>query len=96
MAKGTLVVDHSNASLSGASQALVSEDATRQFLMIQNESATNYIAVNLTGGVAALNTGGSVTIPPLKALIISEGFIPTNAITVIGTAGDDVTCYTNP
>lgn len=95
MPRGTLVSDHSNASLSGSSQTLLAEAADRIYLMVYNPSATNYIAVNPTGGTAALNTAGSITIPPLKAWIPDE-FVPTNAMTVIGTAGDDVTCITSP
>lgn len=95
MPRGTLISDHSIASLSGASETLLAADSSRQFLLVYNPSATQYIAVNPTGGTAALNTAGSITIPPLKAWSPDE-FVPTNAMTVIGTAGQPVTCVTNP
>lgn len=54
---------------------------------VHNPHATNSIAINLTGGTAALNTAGSITIAP-------GGFWSgrvSSAITVIGTTGSPVT-----
>lgn len=94
-AGGNLVADHSISSLTGASQSLLAQDMVRTFVLIENPSASNSIAVNLTGGTAALNTAGSVMIAPGGSLWCDE-FVVTNAITVIGTAGQGCTCYTNP
>lgn len=94
MNQGNLLQDRSNASLSGSSQTLLPEEAARRLLIIHNPNATNSIAVNMTGGTAALNTAGSITIPAGKMVQFDE-WVPTNAITVIGTSGEDVTCYTN-
>lgn len=88
---GNLVIDKSIASLSGSSEALLTQNMTRRYLMIFNPSATNYIAVNPTGGTAALNGAGCITIPPLK-MWEPEPFIACNAMTVIGTAASPVTC----
>lgn len=88
---GNLISDKSISSLSGASQTLVAKNMTRSYLCVYNPNAANYIAVNPTGGTAALNGAGSITIPPLK-MWEPEVFIPTNDITVIGTAADKVTC----
>lgn len=92
---GNLVSDHSIASLSGASEALLAQDMTRSYLAIFNPSATNHIAINPTGGTAVLNGAGCITIPPLK-LWDSQEFVICNAMTVIGTAASPVTCVTNP
>jgi hypothetical protein len=83
------VVDRSIASLSGSSQTLFSDVGTRSITerFVKNESAANSIAINLTGGTAALNTAGSIT-------IAAGGFWSgrvSGKITVIGTAGQPVT-----
>lgn len=87
--------DRSITSLSGSSQQLVPAEQDRQFIMIENPNAANAIWVNLSGGAAAANTGGSIQIPAGKAWW-STTFVPQGAITVIGAATDDVTCYTAP
>jgi hypothetical protein len=85
----SLVRDASITSLSGASEALFPAVAWGSIVerFVHNPNATHAIAINLTGGTAALNTGGSITIPALGSW---SGAV-CNAITVIGTAGEDVT-----
>lgn len=87
--------DHSIASLSGSSQALLSQDMTRSFVMVHN-CGNSTIAVNPTGGTAALNTAGSFNIVANGTMTFNTGSIPGNAMTVIGTAGQPVTCITSP
>lgn len=87
-----IFLDKSKA-LAGVSEALfVAADAAYnacQERIIHNPSAANPLAVNLTGGAAALNTFGSITIPALGTLLIKL----TGPVTVIGTAGQGVTAY---
>lgn len=77
------------AALSGSSQALFADagpDGVEE-RWVHNPHASNAIAINLTGGAAALNTAGSIT-------IAAGGFwsgAVSGAITVIGTAGSPVT-----
>lgn len=89
---GGAYTDRSIASLSGASENLMAANANRRSLTINNINAANPIAVNLTGGAAALNTAGSITLLAGASLVFDQ-FPPSGAITVIGTALDGVTAY---
>lgn len=93
--RGVLVVDSSISSLSGSSQQLLPFNSSRCFLLIYN-SGTAAIAVNLTGGTAAINTQGSITIQPTGSINYNTGAVPSNTITVIGTSGQTVTCLSCP
>ena len=88
---GGTYTDRSIANLSGSSETLMAANTARRILIVVNESATA-IAVNLTGGTAALNTAGSVTLSPGGNLVI-DTYPPTSLIKVIGTANADVTAY---
>lgn len=83
------VTDRSIASLSGSSQQVFADVGTRSITerFICNVSASSNIAINLTGGTAALNTGGSVTLTPGACW---TGKV-SNKITVIGTAAQPIT-----
>lgn len=85
----TPITDRSIASLSGASQTLFSDVGPHGVFerYVHNPSATNSIAINISGGAAVLNGSGSITIPALSGW---SGQV-SNAITVIGTAGSPVT-----
>lgn len=87
--RATPIIDRSIPSLNGSSQALFADLGVHAVAerYVHNPSTTNPIAINLGGGTAALNTGGSIT-------IAAGGFWSgrvSNAITVIGTAGQPVT-----
>lgn len=88
---GGIYTDRSIANLSGASQQLMAANANRRVLIIQNVAA-NAMAVNLTGGAAALNTAGSINIP-VGGSITLDNYPSTSIINIIGTANDDVTAY---
>lgn len=88
---GNTYTDRSNANLSGVSQSLMAANAMRSFLFIQPLGA-NPIGVNLTGGTAAIGTAGTMTIPAGGSLTLDNS-PPVGAITIIGTANDDVTAY---
>jgi len=83
--------DRSIANLSGSSQTLMAANFRRRILIIHNPSA-NAMAVNLVGGTAALNTAGSIELAAGERLVIDR-HCPQSAITIIGTANDDVTAY---
>jgi hypothetical protein len=83
------ITDRSIASLSGSSQTLFNDVGLRSITerFVHNASSANSIAINLTGGTAALNTAGSLTLGP-------GGFWSgrvSSKITIIGTAGQPVT-----
>jgi hypothetical protein len=88
---GGAYTDRSNAALSGASQQLMAANANRKILIVDNVGATS-IALNLTGGAAALNTAGSITILTGGSLII-DSYPPSGIINIIGTAAAAVTAY---
>lgn len=83
--------DRSIANLSGASEQLMAANANRRILIVQNVGATD-IAINLTGGAAAINTAGSITIGSGGSITI-DNYPPTSAINIIGTLNADVTAY---
>lgn len=88
---GGAYTDRSIANLSGASENLMAANANRRVLVVSNESVTP-IALNLTGGVAALNTAGSITIAAGGSITL-DTFPPTALIKIIGTLNADVTAY---
>jgi opacity protein-like surface antigen len=85
----TPIQDRSVASLSGSSQQLFPDVGPRGVVerYVCNPSAASSLAINLSGGTAALNTAGSVTLGPGQCW---SGRV-SNKITVIGTAGQGVT-----
>ena len=89
------LVDASISSLSGSSQLLVAENNTRTGLLIMNVGSANIgIAFAPLGGTAtaAIGSAGTYTLVPGRAYEPDGGFVPSNAIYVIGTAGQPVTC----
>ena len=83
--------NRSIANLAGSSETLMAANPRRRIMIIHNPSA-NPMAVNLVGGTAALNTAGSIEIIAGGTLVI-DNHCPQSAITIIGTANDDVTAY---
>lgn len=83
--------DASIAALSGNSQQALPANSARRYLLIQNNSAANTLGVNLSGGVAALGSAGTITLYPGGTIERAVGAVPTNEINVIGTAGQPVT-----
>ena len=66
-----------------ASVAL-SANAQRQFLMIQNVHATQNVGVTFNGSTPVIAQAGTFTLTPGQALIL-DVFVPTGAVTVIGS-----------
>lgn len=83
--------NRSIANLIGASEQLMAPNANRRHLFIQNVAA-NSMGVNLAGGAAAIGTAGTITLIAGASLEIWN-YPPVGAITIIGTANDDVTAY---
>lgn len=88
---GLAYSDRSIANLSGSSQTLMAANANREVLIIQNIAA-NSMGVNLSGGTAAIGTAGTITLPAGASLTFDNS-PPVGAITIIGTANDDVTAF---
>lgn len=87
--------DQSIASLASGSQSLSPQNGSRQFLLIQNTGTAN-IGVNLTGGTAAIGGAGTVTLVPPgtsePSMIVLDRVVTQTEVTVVGTAGQPVTC----
>lgn len=85
----------SSLTLSGSSQILMTENQTRGAVLIMNTGSANIgIAFAALGGTAtaAIGSAGTYTIVPNGSYIGGEGgFVPVNAIYVIGTAAQPVT-----
>lgn len=79
----------------GASSTTALEaNSVRNFLMIQNTHAANSVGVNLSGGTAAINAAGSITLAAGSAPMTFSQGVPVNKITVIGSGvGTTVTIY---
>ena len=89
------LIDKSISSLSGSSQLLMAENETRGALLIMN-TGTNNIGIAFaplgSTATAAIGSAGTYTIVPNGSYVGGDGgFIPTNAVYVIGTAGQPVT-----
>lgn len=89
------LVDKSISSLSGSSQLLMAENETRGALYIMNVGSSNIgvaFAPIGSAATAAIGSAGTFTLIPNGSLTAGDGgFVPTNAIYVIGTAGQPVT-----
>lgn len=88
---GVALTNRSIANLSGASETLMAANAGRSTLFIQNIAANN-MGINLFNGTAAIGTAGTLTLVPGATLSIDSN-CPVGAITIIGTANDDVTAW---
>lgn len=76
------LVDKSVASRDTTSAQILAKNTGRNYLMIQNVSATVDAWVNLTGGTAAPNTAGSIRLAANGGYVEFVGpFVPSNAIT---------------
>ena len=88
------LIDKSISSLSGSSQLLMAENQTRGALHIMNTGTSNIgIAFATLGSTAtaAIGGAGTYTLVPGGSYTAGDGgFIPVNAIYVIGTAGQPV------
>lgn len=76
---------YSAATITNSSTQALAASATRGFLDIKNESSTATIACRL-GGTAALNTAGSLTIPPNWHYSWDGNFVPSDAVNCISSA----------
>ena len=90
------LVDKSISSLSGSSQLLMAENETRGALYIMNVGSSNigiaFAPIGSTATAAAIGSSGTYTLVPNGSLTAGDGgFVPVNAIYVIGTAGQPVT-----
>ena len=96
---GEYYVDSSIASLSGSSQLLLAEQPSRGALLIMNIGNANIgiaFAAPQATATAAIGSSGTFTLAPGVSFEPDGGVIPLNAVYVIGTAGQPVTCvYSN-
>lgn len=82
-------IDRSISALSGSSELLfpATTFGSIQERIIFNPNTSNAIWINLTGGAAAANVAGSILLAAGEGITVQN----TNAISVIGAPGDDVT-----
>lgn len=72
----------------GGDQIAVSANDNRTYLLVFN-GAAHPIGVNPTGGAAVLGGAGTVTVQPGDRWPFA-GWVPTGAIHVTGTNGDEI------
>lgn len=80
-------------SMSGASQSIAVANPNRRFLGIYNTGNAS-VYVNVAGGTAA-NTGISSIIVTSGSSLIFQGAngVNRNAVTILGTSGQPVSCF---
>jgi hypothetical protein len=91
LTKGVFV-DHSISSMTGAAQLLLAADPQRQALIINNAGTAKAIGFDNT---VTLNAAGSITMQANTFFIMTEA-VPSNALWIIGTNGQAITCWTYP
>ena len=69
--------------LAGSSVQILADNGNRQFLIIQNNSASN-MGINVIGGTAVINGTGTLTLTP-GAMLFFDSYVPLGAISAIGT-----------
>lgn len=74
--------DHLAHTVTNASAQLRAADATRRYLLIQNNDASGDIYVRLDGAAATVANGIKI---PAGGSYELQGFVPTGAITAIGS-----------
>jgi hypothetical protein len=83
--KGTLTDNSSTTSATpSTSTTLMSSNASRKYLLIQNLSSSSTIWINFTS--AATAGAGSIELVPYGSLVQETNFVSTEAITVLSTA----------
>lgn len=72
----------------GVADALIVATATstRYYLMFKNESTTKDIGCRFDGTTSALNTAGTVTLPPYGVVIFEGTYVPRGAVRCISSA----------
>lgn len=95
MSRTILLTDHSIASLTGSSQAMIPQDMTRSMVLVHNPASVN-AGVNPTGGTAAIGSAGTITLVPNGTMTFNIDGIPGNAMTCIGTSTNPLTVVTSP
>jgi len=96
MSSATIVGPNDASTTVGASSVVVLAGGNyniRNFLLIHNPDTAKIVAVNLTGGTAAINTAGSLTLAP-GAFVLLDFAVTWGTITAIGsTSGCPLTIY---
>lgn len=84
-----LAADFTNAAatVTNASGQLLAANATRQYLLIQNNDAAGYVYVRLDGGVATAATG--IRLAPNGGSLELQTMVPAGAITAIGSIANN-------
>ena len=83
--RGTLT-DRSG-TCSGVSVQAATANASRRYLLVQNPSAAAGSIWCRVDGSAAVQASPSIEVAPGATLTFEGSFVPTGAVTVIGTAG---------
>lgn len=75
----------------GTSQVLLTTNSMRRYLLIQNLSSGN-LGIR-EDAAASIGSAGTTTIAPGGFWLFEAGFIPTNALNIVGpTTGQVFTC----
>lgn len=78
---GVLTDKSGSIATAATAQTAVAANTSRKYLIIQN-TGTYDLTVSLTGTAGAVGSAGSITLVAGDALRFTDGFIPTNAVSV--------------
>ena len=70
--------------------ALAQATTAREFLLVQNSSASNYIAFTFDNTVPVINGQGSITLAPYQIYNAYSEWIPAAGINVVGSGAGSV------
>ncbi len=78
---GTLTDRSGTITLGGTAQTMMAANASRVYLLIQNQDATEDLWINFT--TTAVEDEPSIRLPALSGFVMETGFVSTQAVSVI-------------
>lgn len=80
---GTLTDRSGTITAGGTAQQMMAANASRVYLLIQNQDTAEDLWINLT--TTAVRSQPSIRIPPLGGFVMEGNFVSTEAVSVIAT-----------
>lgn len=71
-------------------KAVLPSQPAREYLLIENGSASNYMAFTYDNTVPVVNGAGSITLAPYQIYNADSAWVPTGGINVIGSGSGTV------
>ena len=75
-------------------KAILPTQSGREYLFVENESTTNYLAITIDNTVPVINGAGSITLAPYQTFIVDPAWVVAGGVNVIGSGSGSGTVYT--